>query len=133
MNWLVHNGRYIQKQLEVMNWLETWWSGRLYLVTKVLQNFIWTYHIQTRIKCFKLCHAKEWLICTYIAMPLFYVYDIYFGVISIIKFARSFMKSLYVEVIFSSIYWKFISVVVYGYFSSVRKLLWWELLLGDLV
>ena len=38
-SWLVHNGRNIEKPQWPFNWLEFLWSGRLYLVTKVLQKF----------------------------------------------------------------------------------------------
>ena len=37
---LVHNGGYIRKPLELLNWFETLWFGRLYLVTKVYKDSI---------------------------------------------------------------------------------------------
>ena len=52
--WLVHNGGYIQKPLYFVNWSETLWFGRLYLVTEVLRNFSWIYHIKATIQCFEL-------------------------------------------------------------------------------
>ena len=52
--WLVHNGGYRQKPLLLLNRFETLWFGRLYLVTKVSQNFTWTYQIWATIQCFKL-------------------------------------------------------------------------------
>ena len=51
---LVHNGRYNQKLLQLLYWLEMLWFGRLYLVTKVLRNFSWIYHIYATMQCFKL-------------------------------------------------------------------------------
>ena len=51
---LVHNGGYIQKLLQLLNSLEILWSGRLYLVTKVLLNLDQFYRVLTTIQYFRL-------------------------------------------------------------------------------
>ena len=51
---MVHNGGYIQKQLQLFNSPEVLWFGRLYIVTKVLLNLYRFYSILATTQCFRL-------------------------------------------------------------------------------
>ena len=57
---LVYNGGYIQKPLSFLNSFETSWSGRLYMVTKVLRTSSWTYHIYATIHCSNFGNPLLW-------------------------------------------------------------------------